>query len=205
MKELKPKLILPTAKDGRRGGSFKQFLIILAVFLIGIFVGITIGGMREIDDSNGKTSVDERSREKKVITGTDEEEPVFSEEGSPSLENGYGIGKDGKVWERSSDDKDIGEDNKKFRTNDDTGVRKHKGVYTVQVAAFRASERAHKAQRELIFRGYDPYLVPYVNSLGETWILVRIGKFDSRNEAEEFAVRYQRSEAMDAFVEESDQ
>ena len=203
MKELKPKLILPGGK-GRRRSSFKEFLIILFVFIVGVFVGITIGGMREMDDSNGKTVVEGKPVEKGFNAAADKGEQEILKNGRASSENDFINKSDEGSLEIASGGNQNIEDFKKPPTDELTGVIKQKDIYTVQVGAFKQIERAQKAQMELTSRGYDPYVIQYVNSLGETWFLVRIGKFASRNKAEEFAIRYKRSEEMDAFVEELD-
>jgi len=203
VKELKPKLIL-TNGDSRRGSSFKQFLIILIVFVIGVFVGLSIGGKRALDDSNGEIVVDASSGKKSIDRSTGEEGRESLKDSSASLKNDFTHENEGVGFKISSKDKDNAQDNKKYRTGEHTGIVKPKGVHSVQVGAFKEIERAHKAQRDLTSRGYDPYVIPYVNSLGEIWFLVRIGKFDSRNRAEEFAIHFQKSETMEAFVEESD-
>jgi cell division septation protein DedD len=73
--------------------------------------------------------------------------------------------------------------------------------FTVQIGAFTEIERANRAVSELNIRGYEPYILPYVTSLGTNWYLVRIGKFKTREEAREYATSFQTTEGMEAIVE----
>jgi cell division septation protein DedD len=74
--------------------------------------------------------------------------------------------------------------------------------YTVQAAAFHEMERAQRVANELKEKGYDVYLVSTYNSRGEAWNFIKVGKFKTKEEAQDFASLFQKKESMKAIVEE---
>lgn len=74
--------------------------------------------------------------------------------------------------------------------------------YTVQVSAFRLGDFAQNHVDELVNDGYDAYLVSSTNSSGDQWHFVKIGKFDSFEEANDFATIFQQTESLSAQVQE---
>jgi cell division septation protein DedD len=101
-----------------------------------------------------------------------------------------------------ADEAEVNENNSQEYANgeQEPDIEKKEG-FTVQIGAFKEIERANKALNELNMKGYEPYILPYVNSLGTSWYLVRIGKFNTREEAREYAISFQRTEGMEAILE----
>ncbi len=74
--------------------------------------------------------------------------------------------------------------------------------YTIQVAAFEGMEKAQGIVNELNEKGYDAYIAPISNSRGETWNLIKIGRFNTLQEAQEAANILHQKEMMEAVIEE---
>jgi len=210
MKEIKPRLIFTDRKRRSWTRSARQLVIILLTFCVGVYVGIKV---RDMDLSVGVKK--EAQREQSTVLGDRiggqgggernliEEEKVSIQErlsshvgqsvaDTYSQQVGPGDADEGEVNENNSQEFDDGEQ--------EIDIEKT-GGFTVQVGAFKKRERANKALNELNLAGYKPYIVPYVNSLGENWYLVRIGKFNTQGEAREYAISFQRTEGMEAIVE----
>ncbi|MGE5443193.1 MAG: SPOR domain-containing protein [Ignavibacteriales bacterium] len=189
MDELRPKLIL--TKPGRRGVSrFTFFLILLITFALGVFVGTKIKNIniqvvekKEASVSNSETRVqgDEKKsyhKEDRLSVATATIEPIKS-------------GEESKKHLKPQELKPLGE----FEIYE-------ADKYTIQVAAFEEMGRAQRVANELKEKGYDAYIVSTYNSKGKAWDLIKVGKFKTKEEAQDFASLFQRKESMGAIVEE---
>ncbi len=76
-----------------------------------------------------------------------------------------------------------------------------KGRYTLQVGAFADKADAEKAVNEYRSKGFNAYTVQVENSRGETWNLVKIGKYSSIEQAWSQSAIFKRSEGKEAYVE----
>jgi cell division protein FtsN len=210
MKEIKPRLILADRKQRLGIGSFWHFVIIIFAFCAGVYVGIRVGDMDlsvgvQRGAPKGQNPVPEdkiairRGGEGNLV----EEETVSVQESSStdvgeSLSDTYPQG----VGLADKDENNIIEkETKEFAVTEDKPKIGNKEGFSVQIGAFKNIERANKALSELNLKGYKPYILPYVNSLGGNWYLVRIGKFNTHEEAREYAISFQRTEGMEAIVE----
>jgi len=59
--------------------------------------------------------------------------------------------------------------------------------YTLQVAAFETDKKAQDVVTDLLKKGYDAYSTISVNSRGNKWHLIRIGVFNTYDEAFEYS------------------
>jgi cell division septation protein DedD len=73
--------------------------------------------------------------------------------------------------------------------------------YTLQVAAFADKAQAEKAVSDYRSKGFSAYTVQVENSKGETWNLVKIGKYGSIEQAWSQSAAFKRSVGKDAYVE----
>ena len=210
MKEIKPRLIFTDRKRRSGIGSAWNLVIILLTFGIGVYVGIKLSdtglniGVQKNAREEHITVLDDRASERTV----GEEDPI--EEERASAEDGSSSGLPESVVD--TDSREIvsaGIDESEADENDWQESSGREGEqynnenqgFTVQVGAFKEIERANKAARELSIKGYEPYIIPYVNSLGSNWYLVRIGRFETRQEAKEYALSFESAEGMEAIVE----
>ncbi len=76
-----------------------------------------------------------------------------------------------------------------------------KSRYTLQVGAFADKADAEKAVNEYRSKGFNAYTVQVENSRGETWNLVKIGKYSSIEQAWSQSAIFKRSEGKEAYVE----
>lgn len=210
MKELKPRLIFTDRKQRSWTGPVWYIVIILLTFCAGVYVGIKVGDMDlgvgvQKEAHKVQTTVlrdrvaEQRGGEENLI----EEEKVSIQPSSspvaaqsvagtyPQQVGSGGVG-EGEVNENDSQGY--------AKREQELDIDKKEG-FTVQIGAFKEIERANRALNELNIRGYEPYILPYVNSLGTNWYLVRIGRFNTREEAREYAISFQRTEGMEAIVE----
>ena len=77
--------------------------------------------------------------------------------------------------------------------------------YTLQVGAFSTSDEARAVADGYKFKGYKAYIVPIENSRGEKWNLVKIGKFNTIDQAWSYASYFKNREGQDAYVETVEQ
>lgn len=210
MKEIKPRLILTDRKQRSGIGSIGHFVIILFAFCVGVYVGIRVSdmdfsvGVQREADKDQKTVPGDKISDQRGGDGNPIEEETVSVQETSSVDARESIA-DKSSQGVGSADRDDGKVNDKetkefAMTEDKPGIGNKEG-FTVQVGAFRKIERANKVLNELNLAGYKPYILPYVNSLGENWYLVRIGKFDTQGEAREYAISFQKTEGMEAIVE----
>jgi cell division protein FtsN len=73
--------------------------------------------------------------------------------------------------------------------------------YTLQVGAFADKARAERAVSEYRSKGFSAYTVQVENSRGETWNLVKIGKYSNIEQAWSQSALFKRAVGKDAFVE----
>jgi cell division septation protein DedD len=189
MDELKPKLIL--TKPTKSGGSrFKFFLTLLITFALGVLIGTKLENRNTqvIEKKDADASISEmlvQHGEKKPLPKNQlsvtpvATEPVKNSEESKQEELKPWVSKPLSESEVYKADK-----------------------YTIQVAAFDEMEKAQKIANELKVKGYNAYIVSTYNSRGEAWDLIKVGKFKTKEEAQDFASLFQEKENMEAIVEE---
>ncbi|MCB0220042.1 MAG: SPOR domain-containing protein, partial [Chrysiogenetes bacterium] len=73
------------------------------------------------------------------------------------------------------------------------------GNFTVQVGSFTRSSDAERLASKLGSQGYPAYVARGVVN-GTTYYRVRVGKYQTRDEASRMASKVKRAEAMDAFA-----
>lgn len=77
-------------------------------------------------------------------------------------------------------------------------------TYRLQVAAFGNIDHATEVANKLKLKGYDAYIVTTSNSRGEVWNFVKVGKFNTAQEAWNFSTIFQSKEGGEVFVESLD-
>jgi len=73
--------------------------------------------------------------------------------------------------------------------------------YTLQVGAFADKAQAERAVSEYQSKGFSAYTIQVENSRGETWNLVKIGKYSSIEQAWSQSAIFKRTVGKDAYVE----
>ena len=210
MKEIKPRLIFTDRKQRSWTGSAWNLVILLITFCVGVYVGIKLSDMNltrgvQKDARKAQTAVlservaeprggEENLMEEEKVSLQHSSSPVAAQSVAdtyPEEQGSEGVGE-------SEANKNESEEYAKPAGELDIDK---KGGFTVQIGAFKEIERANKALNELNIKGYEPYILPYVNSLGTSWYLVRIGRFNTREEARKYAMSFQNTEGMEAIVE----
>ena len=87
------------------------------------------------------------------------------------------------------------------KTEDIQPGKTPKRGYTLQVGAFADKAQAEKAVSEYRSKGFSAYTVQVENSKGETWNLVKVGKYSSIEQAWSQAALFKRSLGKEAYVE----
>ena len=77
------------------------------------------------------------------------------------------------------------------------------GPYSVQVGAFRSKENSDAAVRDLESRGYDPFVVPMTTRRRNVLHTVRIGRYNTRQEALQAAADLREREKLDTIIQRS--
>jgi hypothetical protein len=197
VKEIKPRLI--SAKPTKRGKTrFESFLVLLFVFVIGVFVGMKIKSIdiKEIEFAKKKDTEVMNSKAGAQIG----KKPY--EENLAAIGEGVSVKEEGSNVVATNPATPVNDNTKGLKTRGESDLGKR---YTLQIAAFKDTdvERAEKLANELKDRGYYAYITPVYDSIKrETWNLIRIGKFKTREEAREFATVFQEREGMEAIVKE---
>ena len=88
--------------------------------------------------------------------------------------------------------------------DDEKKINVKTSYYTLQVAAFASSDDAKKVASGYIAKGYNAYIVLITNTRGETWNLIKIGKYSTIERAWDQAAIFKSSEGKEAFVENMD-
>lgn len=95
-------------------------------------------------------------------------------------------------------------DNAESADNSDEAAKTQSG-YTLQVAAFSTPEEANGVAEGYIAKGYKAYVVPIDNSRGESWNLVKIGRFNTIDQAFSYSTYFKNREGVQAYVESLEQ
>lgn len=72
--------------------------------------------------------------------------------------------------------------------------------FTIQVATFTDEQRTSTLQKKLFQKGYAAYIIESLSEGGKKVYKIRIGKFKTRKEAEEFGELFLKKEKMDYIV-----
>ncbi|NIU88889.1 MAG: hypothetical protein GWN56_17005 [Nitrosopumilaceae archaeon] len=72
--------------------------------------------------------------------------------------------------------------------------------YTLQIAAFETERKSSEVVQELANKGYNVYSISVVNAHGDHWNLVRLGNFETLEEAREFSELLLSSEGINSIV-----
>lgn len=223
MKELKPKLILPNSRKGENRSNLRLLLIFILAFILGVYAGVNL---KDINIDEFQLTQKKENRPSDTSTDIQSEKAYFDEnfEGedkdsdSKELRTNLSqmaltinLASTGPTDTESKKNKpetvdliepESKEDSSKVnKSNVEESINKQ---YTLQIAAFKTMERAEMGANELKGKGYDVYIIPTLNSKEENWNLVRIGKFKTTAEAENFAATLQQREGIKAIVKELD-
>lgn len=82
----------------------------------------------------------------------------------------------------------------------ETGKTSKTRRYTVQAGVFKNESEANDFKARLDKKGYKTYVVPSVTKNHEKLYKVRIGEFNTRNEAEVLSIKIKKSEGLNTFV-----
>jgi cell division septation protein DedD len=232
MSKLKPQLIItgPNKKKGGFVSGIGHFLLLVLVFVLGVYVGMRVDNTDLVEESfsgNAKGSVPATqniSREsKKVVTKVPKEEKskVDIQDTSPQkVSESYQDKIEDANLEISPADANTklvdeasilkGSDTPTETTSNESGLIEEdlavtdlapEDSYRLQVAAFGNLDDANELVSELKLKGYDAYIVTTSNSRGEVWNLIKIGNFQTAREAWNFSTMYQNKEGGEVFVE----
>ncbi len=232
MTKLKPQLIVagPNKKKGGFASGIGYFLVLIIVFVLGVYVGMGVNGsdfsdeqlsaMTDKDITSSQRAVSEPTQDAiqaakdkvvdldqeildkpaaenindNVVASIDESDSGeailvddINEAGSPvvvsaideSSSNGSGV-----FFDDTLDEDMIDQD-----------------TYRLQVAAFVSIDQANEVVNDLKLRGYDAYIETSSNSRGEVWNLIKVGKFNTAQEAWNYSTIYQSKEGGEVFVE----
>jgi len=231
MSKLKPQLILTGSnkKKGSFAGGIGSFLLLVAVFVLGVYVGMKLdstdlsGDMFSRDTQSSQTKPEntniEMESEKPISdTPNKSESNIYAQDVSTELkpknnaiyvdEDISNIDQNTGQLDNSSMPSSVGNSPQaeniesisqpvNFEPND----LSLEDAYRLQVAAFSNLDDANEIVNELKLKGYNAYILTTSNSRGEVWNLIKIGNFNTANEAWDFSEMYQNKEGGEVFVE----
>lgn len=209
MKKLKPRLIIAD-NDRRKSGVFKYILLIF-IFLAGFCSGYftrenklaeryltntidTVSLHKTINDnlSNLKSYYNNFSNIQDYKISPDNKNSTYElSKRNTSLEEN-----DNNITERSPGNK------VKFELiKSQNNINYTDQKYTLQIAAFETEKKTHGVVSDLIDKGYDAYSTVSVNSRGDKWHLVRIGMYNSYDEAIEKSEDLYKTDGINSEIE----
>lgn len=227
MKELKPKLIIAGSNKKKRGSGY--LLTLILVFAVGVYVGMKVddtefSGDQLIGDSqdHSQTSQSAANKGPEVIEEVANIRERDSENEIHNISSDPGTITKSDIGEPSTADSHLDGQQLQDITTPESSETKvtlmnelsHMAkpgsegsglpqieIYRLQVAAFENLDDANDAVSELRNKGYDAYIVQATNSREEDWNLIKVGKFETAQEAWNFSTLYQSKEGGDVFVE----
>jgi len=205
MVELRPSLIATKPRRSFSGGAFvKYFIIFILGFSFGYYFSLKYG----FQNGPGDQQISDDTYTTEKLTSFIQESTHAQVESSTEGDDRYEVSSQIQSAVLGKEEKKIIHESI-IGSNQEVGgepivgeVLREDTTYTIQVAAFKDIERAIRSVNEIKNMGYDPYIVSVLNSKGDSWNLVKIGNFSTREEAEELAYLIQEKEHMEVIVEE---
>ncbi|MEX0999938.1 MAG: SPOR domain-containing protein [Thermodesulfobacteriota bacterium] len=232
MAKLKPQLLITGSnkKKGAFASGIGHFLLLVLVFVLGVYVGMRVDNTDLVEESfhgNSKGSVPATQNisgeSKKVVTKVPKEEKSkvgiqntspqkVSESDQDKIEDANLEISPADANTKLVDGASIlkGSDTPTETTSNESGLIEEdlevtdlapEDSYRLQVAAFGNLDDANELVSELKLKGYGAYIVTTSNSRGEVWNLIKIGNFKTPQEAWNFSTMYQNKEGGEVFVE----
>lgn len=187
----------------------KVYLIIIVVLSIstGFITGYMVGlKHKEVNSEQKKmsTHMPEGFKTDKTVpleTPTVQDIKTQNQGGSLTQES-Y---KNGQSLEKSEDVIKIVQEEKRSEVHGSGDERSRqkprKGIYTVQVGAFKDKKEAEELKIKLEKKGYNIYITKEdKHRRGAGLFKVKVGDFDTKKEAEIFSVKLIKTEGLQAFV-----
>ncbi|GJM16085.1 MAG: hypothetical protein DHS20C13_14120 [Thermodesulfobacteriota bacterium] len=227
MGKLKPQLIITGSNKKKSGfaSGIGHFLILVVVFVLGVYVGMRMdntdmggeqfGGVSEdaapasqnniVESSNVEVVVDPEIVPESVTKSTaniieDEIDRTDLRTSTENENNDLDISSSITVDDDSSSP-NLNNEFSLVEQNLVDPTSEPEDSYRLQVAAFGNLNDANQLVAELKQKGYDAYIVTSSNSRGEVWNLIKIGNFKTAQEAWNLSTIYQSKEAGEVFVE----
>lgn len=236
MSKLKPQLIITGShkKKGSFAGGIGYFLLLVIVFVLGVYVGMKVDSTDLQGDEFAEKSLD-RSPVQKNDVQKSEEELVQVDTQQPQLldsNNTYSEAEymnDENIADRQIDTVNTGDSIEQKNISSvhsdsansvaDASQNEQKNElslvttelqdpelvqqdeYRLQVAAFSNIEDANEFVEQLKLKGYNAYIVTTSNSRAEVWNLIKVGNFNTAQEAWNFSTIFQSKEGGEVFVE----
>lgn len=229
MTKLKPQLII-TGSNKKKGGfvsGIGHFLVLVVVFVLGVYVGMRIdstdldvGQTSNISEENITQSqnfseapeniVVESSLRKSITNIKDTPPSVIGEntvDGTDVQTENIAISSQAKNIEELATTNlyqqptQIENELPIEQGGIAEPVLEPEDSYRLQVAAFGNLEDANDFVNGQKLKGYDAYIVTTSNSRGEVWNLIKVGNFKTAEEAWNYSAVYQDKEGGEVFVE----
>jgi cell division septation protein DedD len=218
VKELKPKLILADSRRGENRSNLKLFMVFVLGFALGIYSGMKLkdadtnkikpAGKEEAQYLDGPSAIRSDkvySEENSEVENSSPRERQKTDSGQHDLTVSAASTSTTPIESKPNnpETEHLAEsESQQDRNLDKNKLEAGKREYTLQIAAFKTMERAEMGANELKRKGYDVYTIPTINSKGESWNLLRMGKFNTEEEAKNFAATLQQKEGIEVIVKE---
>lgn len=188
MKVLKPKLIIADTKKSKSG--YYKFIFLITIFSAGFYLGYitkensflegyinkTLGSVSISKFFNNRIDYIRNSFESDISARQEANDPTIS---IPDRSYNYGKNMEDSKPSTKAVHSSFG------NSTDNLNYTEQK--YTLQVAAFETDKKAQDVVTDLLKKGYDAYSTISVNSRGNKWHLIRIGVFNTYDEAFEYS------------------
>ncbi len=181
-----------------------SIVVALVAFLCGVQMGKSLSELRRSDDLASTSRVQDRKgqappfrlmeRGKEIQSG--QEAKVRSSD--PGERHGEREGVPHQPTPKASNGK--ASESAKDSSPEEEGAAPSKGKYTLQVAAFNNPTEAQDLVNQLKKKGYDAYQVTGSAAAKGTLHRVRIGNFQSLQEARQFALAFEKKEDMKPII-----
>jgi cell division protein FtsN len=185
--------------------AFGAFLLALVAFVCGVWMG---KGLHEFYRGKGAASRTqaEKPPEFPSSPGAGISEPLLNKPTQEARENPENLTKKNSLG--SQEKQILGEEKNsnqvgKTKTSIAESVKAgspEKAKFTLQVAAFNNPEEARELVKQLQNKGYPAYQIPENAAAQEMWHRVRVGSFQSLQEARQFALTLEKKEKIKTII-----
>lgn len=211
MKELKPRFI--TTNSNRSRINIRKYFTIILIFSIGFYFGYSYKGI-DIDTANFNSDISKSTTSKNNELSFSNTSKSKNNIPESTISKKFAINKLSTDQNNNKLSKNISGSDKlakkklqhkielqeTLKTISDD-LDKNFDKFTLQIAAFETDIRSRKVAEELNNKGFRAYSITVINSKGDKWHLVKLGEFNSFEDAQNFSELLMESEGINSQIE----
>lgn len=209
MKELKPRFI--TTNSNRSRINIRKYSVLILIFSIGFYFGYSY---KSIDNANFNSDISKSTTSKNNELYFSNSSKSNNNIPKSTINNKFAINKLSTDQNNNKPSMNISGSDKLTKKKLQHKIELQKTLktisddldenfdkFTLQVAAFETNNRSRKVTEELNNKGFRAYSVTIINSKGDKWHLVKLGEFNSFEDAQKFSELLMESEGFNSQIE----